>query len=217
MKLKDLRNRPEWNGQYAEILRQVETADDDRFEVRRLSVTNGSTAAIKRVNLDPIPDEDTVKVCRMSCSGEEHFLGGFRQTVRWPKAILQDSRHYPSVSCPIAAKLGFPLRIAKVRPRTVLRSRPDYDNQWVTWMMIDLVSGFAPSQWQGNIGPVVVWREDGGDVSSDDMCLLNDYLDGLLDQYSEGPGSVVPDRDINPSVWSTFKMRAADSYEDINI
>ena len=124
VKLKDLRNRPEWNGQYAEILRQVETADDDRFEVRRLSVTNGSTAAIKRVNLDPIPDEDTVKVCRMSCSGEEHFLGGFRQTVRWPKAILQDSRHYPSVSCPIAAKLGFPLRIAKVRPALSFEAGP---------------------------------------------------------------------------------------------
>ena len=89
-------------------------------------------------------------------------------------------------------------------------------------MMIDLMGGFAPSQWQSNIGPVVVWREDGRDVSCDDMCLLNDYLDGLLDKFGEGPGSVVPDRDINPSVWSTFKKRAADPrntqrYEDINI
>ena len=123
--MKDLQSRPEWNGQYAEILRKVDTTDDDRFEVRRLSSTTDKTAAIKRVNLDPIPDEDTVKVCRMSCSGEEKFTGGYQQTVRWPKAILQDSRHYSSVSCPIAAKLGIPLRITKVRPRTLLQGRPD--------------------------------------------------------------------------------------------
>mmetsp|Transcript_9493 Transcript_9493/g.15763 ORF Transcript_9493/g.15763 Transcript_9493/m.15763 type:complete len:154 (-) Transcript_9493:45-506(-) len=153
----------------------------------------------------------------MSCTGEQNFLGGYRQTVRWPKAILQDSRHCPSVGCPIAARLGFPLRIAKVRSRTVLRDRPDYDNQWVTWMMIELGSGFAPMEWQGNIGPVVAWRDDGGDVSADDMCLLNDYLDGLLDQYSEGPGSVVPDHDITPAVWADFKRRAAERYDDINI
>ena len=99
----------------------------------------------------------------------------------------------------------------------MLRDRPDYDNQWVTWMMIELGSGFAPMEWQGNIGPVVAWRDDGGDVSADDMCLLNDYLDGLLDQYSEGPGSVVPDRDITPAVWADFKRRAAERYDDINI
>ena len=43
-------------------------------------------------------------------------------------------------------------------------------------------SGFAPSEWQSNIGPVVVWRPGDHSVSADDMSLFNDFLSALLDR-----------------------------------
>ena len=84
--------------------------------------------------------------------------------------------------------------------------------------MIDLRNGFAPPEWLSYVGPVVVWRADGaGDVSADDMCLLNDYIDGLLDRYSDG--EVSPERDITPQAWAKAKIEMLEnsSYRDINI
>ena len=82
-------------------------------------------------------------------------------------------------------------------------------------MMIDADSGFAPPNWQSNIGPVVLWRENGSPVSQDDMCLLNDFLNLLLDMYPEG--SAEPDEDITPFAWAEFKEDASQGYNDINI
>ena len=96
-------------------------------------------------------------------------------------------------------------------------------------MMIDPATGIAPPEWQNNVGPVVVWRERGHDVSLDDMTLLSRFISDLLDQYSEKEG-VQPDRDITPSVWAKTKSRVLenrrfeidsyaqmDSFVDINI
>jgi hypothetical protein len=208
VKLQNLTSKASWNGKYAEIMtRKLDTQkEDDRFGVRVLGTQN--VVAIKQINMEAIPDEETLQVCRIKANGEDHFDGGFVQTVRWPKHILQSSpTSYPSHACPISNRLGFPLRVTKVKPRSTLRVPSDYDNQWVTWMMIEPRSGFAPIPWMDNIGPVVVWREDGGDLSANDMCLLNDFLSGLLDQYSEGPGAVDPNHDLTPQVWTRFRDR----------
>ena len=129
---------------------------------------------------------------------------------------------------PISVQPGFPLWITKVKPRTTLNANSDYYNHWVTWMMIGLQSGLAPAEWQSHVGPVVVWRDQDSNgngaaaatlaVSMDDMCLLNDFLDSLLDQYSDG--DVSPDVDITPAAWETAKKRILPNmpnYIDINI
>ena len=222
IKLTGLTNKNELNGEYAEIIRKLDNSD--RFAVR----VDGSDGllSLKKTNLETIPDEETTKVCRMASAGEEYFTGGFRQTVRWPLAIL---RSYPNtVICPISVQLGFPLWITKVKPRTTLNANSDYYNHWVTWMMIGLQSGLAPAEWQSHVGPVVVWRDQDSNgngaaaatlaVSMDDMCLLNDFLDSLLDQYSDG--DVSPDVDITPAAWETAKKRILPNmpnYIDINI
>mmetsp|Transcript_35999 Transcript_35999/g.36450 ORF Transcript_35999/g.36450 Transcript_35999/m.36450 type:complete len:160 (-) Transcript_35999:37-516(-) len=144
---------------------------------------------------------------------------------------------------PVSSLLGFSLYVTKVTPRSKLTSPSDFDNQWVTYMMIDPQSGLAPPRWQTRVGPVIVWRDpsDNGnigrsnsnsnsssavDISSDDMCLFNDFLDGLLDQYSEGV--VSPSRDLTPMAWKRIRARLLHnqkqlaeqgfmSYNDINI
>lgn len=224
VKLRDLKSNTELNDKYAEIIRKLDDNAknvDGRFAVRVDGYKKDKTIiSVKRTNLEAIPDDETVKVCRLASLGEE----GCHLTVRWPLAILQSSR-YPSTLSPISARLGFPLRITKVKPYSKLKKQSDFDNHWVTYMMVELHNGFAPPNWQSYVGPVVVWRDGTcASVSTDDMCLLNDYLSNLMDQYSYG--DVCPDRDITPERWEQEKAdiltdreetETLVNYNDINI
>lgn len=213
VKLKDLQTK-KLNGKFAEIINPSEgSGEEDRFGVRVLATKK--IVGIKRMNLEAIPDAETIKCCRMNAAGEKgRGRGRPIDNVHWPRSVLESS--YGTV-CPISVRLGFPLRIARVLPRSKLTDRAHYDNQWVTWMMIDSNSGFAPPKWQSNIGSVVVWRQNGLPISADDMCLLNDFLSRLLDLYPELDGEVDPDRYITPSAWTHFKEGAESGYGDINI
>lgn len=186
------------NGRFAEIV--VPPNENDRFGVR----VQGEIAKklIRRCNLQPIPDEETVQVCRLASKGEECFVGGYIQDTRWPLAVLQAMPYQVSR---LTSLLAFPLCVTRVEPRTQLHDRADLDNQWATYMMIEPVSGFAPPDWQSHVGPVVVWRPDGA-VSSDDMALLNDFLSGLL-EGPYGEGTVDPDKDLTPDAWAKRKKK----------
>ena len=205
------------NGKYAEVL--VLANQDTRLGVRVQEAA--ARKLIKQVNLMAIADEETVRVCRIAAKGEESFVGGYIQDTRWPFAILESM---PWTVSPISARLGFPLRVTRVNARSKLSHRGDFDNQWATYMLIDERSGFAPDEWQAFVGPVVVWRPD-GDVSSDDMCLLNDFLSSLLDgPYNDG--TLNPDRDLTPAAWAHHRRRVlqnaqlnphTEQYEDLHI
>ena len=54
----------------------------------------------------------------------------------------------PYQAAPVPALLGIQVYLTRVKPRSDLVERADFDNQWATWMMIEPVSGFAPPQWQ---------------------------------------------------------------------
>jgi len=205
------------NGKYAEIV--VPQNDDDRFGVRVQG--EAGMKLIKRANLEPIPDEETAKVCRIAGRGEERFVGGFIQNTRWPLAVLEAM---PWSASPIAEKLGFPLHLARVKPRSEFRGRADYDNQWATFMMIDEGTGFAPTAWQSYVGPVVVWRPGGAPVTAGDMCVFNDFLSSILDKYAVG--RVRPEKDLTPEAWVRKRNSILENqrmnpheeqYDDINI
>lgn len=181
------------NGRCAEIV--VRPNADDRFGVRVQGEVNKKL--IKRSNLQPISDAETVCVCRIAAAGEDTFSGGYIQDTRWPLAMLEAM---PYAISPVSVRLGFPLRLTRVEPRSELRKRSDYDNQWATYLMIQVESGLAVDAWQSQVGPVVVWRP-GSAVSSDDMCLLNDFLSNLLDRYSDDE-AFRPERDITPEAWA---------------
>jgi hypothetical protein len=61
--------------------------------------------------------------------------------------------------------------------------------------MIDAVSGFAPMEWQSMVGPQLVYRPGGKDLSTTDVAAMNDIIFRLLDEYSEGrmtPEKITP-------------------------
>lgn len=70
----------------------------------------------------------------------------------------------------------------------------DLDNQWATYLMIDPISGFAPPKWQARVGPVVVFRPDGTDISMKEVACMHGFIDQLLDDFSEVVPNEVTER-----------------------
>ena len=190
VKLAGLKNTS-MNGKLAEIVLDGTPNNvansDDRFTVRIFEANSkkrkGSEICykfIKRINLQALPASETIKVCRLYAKGER---GGQAKTVFWPRAVLE-STHYSSFELPISRTLGFPLNITRVEPHSYWMLFGDEEtrlaplkNEWVNNMMIHPSSGFRLIQEDG--GPAVVWRRD-GDVSADDMILLNDFLSNTM-------------------------------------
>ena len=101
-------------------------------------------------------------------------------------------------TCPVLALAGAPVVVRRLAAPECCTQRRDFDNKWATMFHIHPVSGFAPMSWQSWVGPVVVYRADGGDLTKDDVSVLWDFVSRLIDRYGDGPGAVVPKRHITP-------------------
>lgn len=133
-----------------------------------------------------------VKTYRMAADGE----GGISQskTLLFPKSHSMFAECSARGNAPVFTLCGLPLMVEKVKPYKPLAEGYQRDNQWATWMMIEPHTGFAPAEWVGGVGPVLVYRPRGLDFGPDDALVINDFLSGLLDMYSNGP-------EFNPSTW----------------
>ena len=87
-----------------------------------------------------------------------------------------------AVPCPIFHRIGHKVSIYCYFDFRNRERSADYDNRWATWMMIDPQSGFAPLAWQGQIGPVLVLREDGS-LTSDDILVMTNWVSDMLDDW----------------------------------
>ena len=66
--------------------------------------------------------------------------------------------------------------------------------------LIDTVTGFAPLEWQSNLGPLLVLRPQNGETAnhfnSFDVEIVWDFINIILDEFGEGPGAVQPNLDF---------------------
>jgi hypothetical protein len=106
---------------------------------------------------------------------------------------------FTSKALPVTVKFGYPLVMARLVEN--LPQGPQTDNQHATWLNIDPESGFAPSQWQGGIGSVVVANADGTPLDSDTLGAIVDYVSGILDAFGNGE---VPRRKYNRRTLDQF-------------
>jgi hypothetical protein len=99
------------------------------------------------------------------------------------------------VSCPVPSGFGMPLivqRDIRQHPFSIPRSA-DLDNQPVTYLMIDSYTGFAPPEWQFNIGPVTIARRDKKPLLLVHMEAIHEFMSRLLDEFGEtGEAGSVP-------------------------
>ncbi|KAH7323529.1 hypothetical protein BKA65DRAFT_435441 [Rhexocercosporidium sp. MPI-PUGE-AT-0058] len=85
---------------------------------------------------------------------------------------------------PVTAKFGYPL--VMFREVEGLQRDMGTDNQHATWLNIDPNTGFAPPNWQGGIGTVVVAAADGKPLSVPILSAITDYVSDILDAFGDG-------------------------------
>ncbi|KAH6707851.1 hypothetical protein DL95DRAFT_450274 [Leptodontidium sp. 2 PMI_412] len=98
--------------------------------------------------------------------------------------ISSDHAVFNTKPLPITAKCGYPL--VMFREVEGLQRGPGTDNQHATWLNINPKSGFAPPDWQGGIGTVVVAAADGKLLSVPVLAAITDYVSEILDAFGDG-------------------------------
>ena len=88
---------------------------------------------------------------------------------------------------PISEKIGYPLLVR--RPGHEAQRGPLTDNQHATWLMIDPTTGFAPAEWQSEVGNVFVARVDGQALETETLGAITDYISDILDAFGNGVGA----------------------------
>ena len=88
--------------------------------------------------------------------------------------VDQNANSYPS---PILNHCGIPLRIQK----TGQRCGTDNSNKFGTFLFADQNTGFAPLEWQRDVGEILIYREDGLPITSEDAWDYWTFLSCLMD------------------------------------
>lgn len=114
-----------------------------------------------------------------------------------------------SFASPVLHKLGLPFRIAYAP-----NSKRQGDNQLATYFMVEVENGLAGDRWQmGAVGPVVVYRTDGQDVTTVEVEALWDFFSVLLDDFGEvKPPSINKKYFLN---WQENRIRKQSRYQNV--
>ena len=91
---------------------------------------------------------------------------------------------FKTTPVPISQKIGFPLFVQRPEKKSV--RGPLADNPHATWLMIDPATGFAPAEWQGGVGNVIVARADGKPLETKTLGAITDYISNILDAFGDG-------------------------------
>ncbi|KAK0117547.1 hypothetical protein ONS95_011885 [Cadophora gregata] len=98
--------------------------------------------------------------------------------------IPSDHPVFKTKALPVTAKFGYPL--VMFREVEGLSRGSGTDNQHATWLNINPTTGFAPDNWQGGIGTVVVAAADGKPLSVPVLSAITDYVSEILDAFGDG-------------------------------
>lgn len=101
--------------------------------------------------------------------------------------IPRDHSIFKTSPVPVSQKIGFPLLVQ--RPSKASERGPPGDNQHATWLMIDPVTGFAPAEWQGRVGNVIVAKPGGEALDAATLGAITDYISDILDAFGDGVGA----------------------------
>ncbi|KAJ9467932.1 hypothetical protein DIPPA_27168 [Diplonema papillatum] len=128
-------------------------------------------------------------------------------------AIAEDHPVFSAAVPPLAAAVGVPIGVHRVG--TVPGGPGTMDNQIATYLHLDLVSGFAPSQWQSGVGTVLVARTDRKPFLPENLEALWMYCTRILDNF--GFEGKAPKHLYNPKAFETWSVdyhREAGEEED---
>jgi hypothetical protein len=90
---------------------------------------------------------------------------------------------------PVLSMCGIPLAVVRsVAGLQRQRRAAGLDNQRATYFMIDSGTGFAPDEWQWNVGEIILVRRDKKPITQSHFAVLWDFLNCILDGFGEDDG-----------------------------
>ncbi|KJZ69459.1 hypothetical protein HIM_11142 [Hirsutella minnesotensis 3608] len=105
----------------------------------------------------------------------------------WSATTIPANHNVFSQSAPsVPALIELPLVL--YRTGTQSANEADLDNQIATYLNIDADSGFAPPEWQSQVGTVVVARKDRKPFYPQHLEGVWMFCDHILDLFGEGDG-----------------------------
>ncbi len=87
---------------------------------------------------------------------------------------------------PLLAVCGARVRFGSMSGRQGEYGDASLDNQFVTFLMADARTGFAPPHWQCGLGRCWMAREDGGPLTTGDYHLLACFANDAMDAFGDG-------------------------------
>lgn len=119
---------------------------------------------------------------------------------------------------PLPALLGIPL-IFRRMPSSQFGTRVGgLDNQIITYLNIELESGFAPMAWQSDVGTVLVARRDRKPLLEQHLEGVWMYCDHILDLFGDGDGPPkhLYNRPAFEKWWARYAKETQDYRDDFS-
>ncbi|KAG8169862.1 hypothetical protein KVR01_000607 [Diaporthe batatas] len=132
------------------------------------------------------PSGEHIKAVIVHCDGDR------APGAKWSATTIPSNhpifQQVASREAPLPAALEIPLAFRRL-PSSKFKTRPSsLDNQIITYMNIELESGFAPPGWQSEVGTVLVARLDKKPFLPQHLEAVWQYCDHILDLFGDGNG-----------------------------
>ena len=106
--------------------------------------------------------------------------------------------------CIVPGMLGVPLVVKRVGPSTQV-----FNREIAVFMMVDPVTGLAPSPWMSGghqkLGRLLFAFSDGKSLSSSLFWSVYSYIYDLMDYYSDGREDYVQNNKLNPREFNKYR------------
>lgn len=128
--------------------------------------------------------------------------------VAWTEVELgtKDSIWKSGVRVPISDIFEVPLivkRHLKEHPFDIDRDH-GLDNQPITYLMINPATGFAPPEWQENVGPVTVARADRKPLSRAQLDIIYEFVSRIVNLFGSSSSGRVPRSKMDRAAFKRF-------------
>lgn len=148
--------------------------------------TQTSASATDKSSDSASAGDEQIKAVIVRCDGD---TGG----PKWSGTTINNAHpifeQQPGSVAPLPGALGIPLIFHRL-PSSHFNKRPSsLDNQILTYINIELESGFAPPAWQPPVGTVLVARLDKKPLLEQHLEAVWMYCDYILDLFGEGEGA----------------------------
>lgn len=145
-----------------------------------------STSATDKSADNASLDTEKIKAVIVRCNGDTTGPKWSAITIASAHPIFEQQLESEA---PLPAILGIPL-IFRPMPSSQFDTRAsNLANQIITYLNIDLESGFAPMAWQNQVGTVLVARQDKKPLLEQHLEGVWMYCDYILDLFGEGEGA----------------------------